>query len=235
MAKKQEMETQRPFEEIKKENEAYAEKLSKRSVQYIYELRKILSQSMNVDSQERALNDILPKLITAQRQGITARQLFGPVADMARLVIEGPKEEPKEMPFWQMWLDNTLMVFVLLGAFGGIISLFLPNPMVIGITSMILSAMCGGVVFWAMYHFIYRYDRPGADKSKKPKTWKSIVIILGLMLIWMAILQASMTLLPPSWNPALTPIWMLIVSALVYGVRYVLKKTLGYSGSFFSR
>ena len=236
MAKKgkQEVPT-KPFEEVKKENEAFANQLSKRSAQYIYELKKALSTEMNVENQERALNELLPKVVAEQKKGVTARQLLGPVDDCARLIIEGPKEEPKEMPIWQMWLDNGLMIFVLLGAFSGVMGLFTENPMIIGIVSMIISAVIGGGIFYLMYRWIYQYDRPGADRSKKPKTWKSILMIIALMFVWIAALQLSMVWLPQRFNPSLTPIWMLIVSALVYGFRYVLKRTLGYTGSFFNR
>lgn len=237
MKKQQQVEEpQKSYEEVKEENERYAESLSKRSEQYIFELKKTLSLALNVEDQERRLNKILPYLIEEQRKGKTARQLFGPVDDFATLVIEGPKDEKQEeMPFWQMWLDNSLLIFVILGLIGGGVSLFSKTPMVIGISSMIVSSVIGGLVFWAMYHLIYQYDRPGADRSKKPKTWKSIIIILGLMLIWIAVLQGSMLLFPSSINRPLTPIWMLIIAALVYGCRYVLKRTLGYSGSFFNR
>lgn len=236
MAKKQEQEeVLKSFDEVKQENEDYIRQLSKRSAQYIYELKKILSNEMNVENQERALNEILPQLICEQKKGVTARQLLGPVQDCARLIIEGPKEEPKEMPMWQMWLDNSLLIFVLLGAFSGIMGVFSENPMIIGIVSMIISAVIGGGIFYLMYRLIYQYDRPGADKSKKPKTWKSMLIIIALMFVWIAALQLSMVWLPSNINVSLTPIWMLIISALVYGVRYLLKRQLGYSGSFFNR
>lgn len=223
------------FAALKKENEAYGEKLSKRSAQYIYELRKRLSEKMNVERQEVVLNEILPTLVAGQKEGKTAKQLLGTVDDCAQRLIEGPKKEPKEMPFWQMWLDNALMVFAILGAMSGIFGLFPSKPMMMGMTSMILSAIFGGFVFCAMYYFIYRYDRPGADKSKKPKLWKSLLIITALMLLWMAVLQLSMVYLPVQWNLALNPIWTLVVAAAAYGIRSLLKRYLGYSGSFFNR
>lgn len=233
--KKVETVNEKSFEEIKAENEQYAQKLSKRSEQYIYELKKKLSDHYNVEKQEHVLNELLPKLVEGQRKGETARQQFGTVDECLKLILEGPKVPIKEMPFWQMWLDNSLMVFAILGAMNGIIGLFPQKTMRMGITSMVLSAVCGGVVFWALYHFIYRYDRPGADHSKKPKTWKSVVIITALMLIWMAILQMTMVFLPTSLNPVFSPILTLLVSAAVYGIRTLLKRKLGYKGSFFTR
>ena len=61
------------------------------------------------------------------------------------------------------------------------------------------------------------------------------MIITALMLIWMAILQMTMVFLPTSLNPAFSPILTLLVSAAVYGIRTLLKRKLGYKGSFFTR
>lgn len=225
---------QSEFEELQKKNKELSEHLTKRSVQYVYDLRKRLSQELDMEDQEKAMAEILPELIAAQKKGITARQLFGPVDQKAKEIIEGPEEEPKEMSFGMMWLDNTVIVFVFLAAMTGIMQVFNMKGSAYGITSLLVSSVFGGLVFNMMYRLIYRYEKPGADKSKKPKTWKAILIIIALTFAWMIIFSASL-MIPAAINPALNPIILLILAAAIFGIRYVIKKKVGYEGTFFQR
>lgn len=225
---------QSEFEALQKNNEVLGKKLTKRSAQYVFELRKLLSQEMDMESQEKAMAEILPELLEAQKKGETAKQLFGPVAEKAKKIIEGPEEEEKEMPYWLMWLDNTLLVFVFLAGMTAILNLFNARGAQYGLTSLIVASLVGGFVFNTMYQLIYRYEKPGADRSKKPKAWKAWGIIIVLTFVWMMIFSASV-LIPAKINPMIDPVILIIIAALVYGVRYLLKKKLGYKGSFFQR
>ena len=38
----------------------------------------------------------------------------------------------------------------------------------LGLTTYILGAMAGGYVFYLMHKYVYRFDRQGGDKSKRP-------------------------------------------------------------------
>lgn len=225
---------QSEFAALQKSNEALGKQLTKRSAQYVFELRKLLSQEMDMESQEQVMAELLPELIAAQKKGETARQLFGPVSERAKKIIEGPEKEEKEMPYWLMWLDNSLLVFVFLAGMTALLTLFNARGAQYGLVSLLVASIFGGVVFNTMYQLVYRYERPGADRSKKPKAWKAWLIIIALTFVWMMIFSASV-LIPAKINPVFDPVLLIIIAALVYGIRYLLKKKLGYKGSFFQR
>lgn len=226
---------QSEFKALQEKNKELGQQLTKRSAQYVFELRKNLGTALDMEDQEKALAEILPELIAAQKKGITARQLFGPVSQKATEIINGPEEAPKEeLSFWAMWLDNTVIVFVFLAVMTGAMALFDVRGSNYGILSLLLSSVVGGLVFNMMYRLIYRYEKPGADKSKRPKTWKAMLIIIALTFVWMMIFSASI-MIPAAINPSLDPMILLVLAAAIYGIRYWIKKKVGYEGTFFQR
>lgn len=60
---------QEEFKQLKEQNEQYMQQLSKRSYDYIFKLRKVLQETMDVESQEKALAEVLPGLVQAQKKG----------------------------------------------------------------------------------------------------------------------------------------------------------------------
>ena len=226
------------YQQIKQKNDELAKKLKKRNEEYIYKLRKQLRGRVTMEDQEAALHEILPALIKGQQTGQTAVQLFGSVQECAERIAKGPEEKPVAIKKWQMWLDNTLILFTVLAGFSAVMGIVpTKNPTasqsMMSITSLVVSSMAGGLVFYFFNKYIYQYDLPGADKSKKPKLGKQM-LIMGLgILIWYFAMQAAM-FLPKYLNPKLPATVLVILAFATYGIRYYMRKKIGYTSAMFT-
>lgn len=213
------------------ENRELEKQLTKRNQQYIFDLKKSL-EAANLSEEEKAiaLHEILPVLVKEQKGGRTARQLFGTVSERTEAILNKP-EEVKETKPVMMWLDNTLLILGIFGIMMGIMGLFArDSAQVYGIITFISMAMVGGWVFYIMYKYMYQYERPGADKSQRPKMWKIMLILMGSFFLWIATIAVT-SLLPTSINIVLNPIILAIIGAAAIGLRYYLKKKYNIVGS----
>ena len=104
----------------------------------------------------------------------------------------------------------------------------------LGLTTYILGAMAGGYVFYLMHKYVYRFDRQGGDKSKRPGWLKTTAILFGGMFLWIAVFAGS-AMLPPVINPILDPMIALVIGALAFVARYFFKKKYNIQGSFMTR
>jgi uncharacterized membrane-anchored protein len=215
---------------LQAENIQLEAKLTKRNEQYIFDLKKSLRAANLTEEQTiTALNEMLPVLVEEQKTGKTARQLFGTVSERLDAIVNKPVEQKKSTTASLMWLDNFLLLFGLLGIVSGIMGLFVSRgtqAVTYGITALIVASAVGGLVFYMMYLFVYQYEQPGADKSKKPKTWKTILLLVSVTLVF-----NGAALLPPSLNPILDPIVLIVLSGLALALRYYLKKRFGIISS----
>ncbi len=217
------------------ENRQLESQLTKKNEQYIFELKKALKVA-NVSEEElvKILKDMLPKLISGQKSGVTARKQFGTVSEYVQVYLEKPKELKQAKP-WQAWLDNSLLFFAMLAILNGLMSLMTKGKgTATGLTSLLSTSMIGGLIFYYMYKWIYQYDKPGADKSKRPKLWKSMLILMGCMVVWIFVYSGTM-FLPFYINPIVDPTILIILGAAAVAFRYWLKKKLQITGTFFSR
>ena len=162
------------------ENRQLEQNLTKRNEQYIFDLKKSL-KAANLSEEELALalHGILPELVAGQKTGKTARQLFGTVSERTEAILNKPAEV-KEPAGWMIWLDNTLLLLGLLTIMLAAMSLFSKGTaQPLGLTTYILGAMAGGYVFYLMHKYVYRFDRQGGDKSKRPGWLKTTAILFG--------------------------------------------------------
>ncbi len=213
------------------ENRELEKQLTKRNQQYIFDLKKSL-EAANLSEEEKAiaLHEILPILVKEQKGGRTARQLFGTVSERTEAILNKP-EEVKETSPVMMWLDNTLLILGIFGIMMGVMGLFArDSAQVYGIITFISMAMVGGWVFYVMYKYMYQYERPGADKSQRPKMWKIMLILIGSFFLWIATIAVT-SILPSSINIVLDPIILAVIGAVAIGLRYYLKKKYNIVGS----
>jgi uncharacterized membrane-anchored protein len=210
--------------EIVSENRELEQKLTKRNEQYIFDLKKsLVAANLSEEAQTLALHEILPQLVDGQKSGITARQLFGTVSERTEAILSRPEELPESTPFL-MWVDNTLLVFGVMSVMFSIMMLWSKgNSQPVGLLTLVLSSMFGGYAFYLMYKFVYQYDRPGADKSKRPGWLKTGVILVASMFLWIVVFAGS-SMLPRVINPVLDPIIVIILGGAAIGVRHLLKK-----------
>lgn len=218
------------LEELQKvatENEALEKRLTKRNEQYVFDLKKSL-RAANFSQTELtlALQDILVQLVDGQKTGKTARQLFGTVAECTQSILEAPKKSSQAVNPWLMWLDTTLLMFAFLCVMFSILPMIMGGKTknsANGIITLIAISAAAGFMMLLMDHYIYRYDRPGADASKKPGFFKSFLIMSGGVLVWLVVYMGSL-LIPVSINVVLDPFITIIIGLVAFGVRYLLKK-----------
>lgn len=223
--------------EIVNENRSLEEQLTKRNQQYIFDLKKSLAAAnLSEEEQALALHDILPTLVTEQKTGKTARQLFGTVSERTESIINKPEApvEADKRPVL-MWLDNFMLLFGIFAIMTSLLQLFAQNSsstqaVGYGLIGLLAASAVGGWVFYLMYKYIYQYEQPGADRSKKPKMWKTALVLVLATLFWMAAFSLA-SILPATINLQLDPIIMVVLGLLVLVGRHFLKKKFNIVGS----
>ncbi len=213
------------------ENRELETQLTKRNEQYIFDLKKsMVAANLSEEEQAKTLHEMLPVLVREQKTGKTARQLFGTVSEkMDRLLEEPPVEETKS-PWW-MWLDNTLLIFGLFGVVTGLMSLLTKSESrTFGFVTLLVTSAVGGWVFYLSYKYIYQYEQPGADRSQRPKMWKTILILMAAFFVWFALLSVTQ-LLPAPYNFTLPSIVTIALGAVALAGRFYLKKKFNIASS----
>ncbi|GGC94657.1 DUF1129 domain-containing protein [Enterococcus wangshanyuanii] len=210
--------------EIVSENRELEQKLTKRNEQYIFDLKKsLVAANLSEEAQTLALHEILPHLVEGQKSGNTARQLFGTVSERTEAILNKPEELPESTPAL-MWLDNTLLLFGVMTLMFSIMMMWSKGKtQPLGLLTLVLASMAGGYVFYLTYKYIYQYDRPGVDKSKRPGWFKTGLILVGSMLLWIVVFAGS-AMLPAVINPILDPVIVIVIGGLALIVRHFLKK-----------
>ena len=212
------------------QNRELEPQLTKRNQQYIFDLKKSL-EAANLSEAEMAtaLNEILPVLVKEQKGGKTARQLFGTVSERTEAILAKPEPKKETKPLL-MWADNAMFIFGLFAVMLGLMRLFTKNSgqHTYGLLTLIIASLFGGYAFYLMYKYIYQYERPGADKSKRPKLWKTMLILVPVFFLWILVFTVS-AMLP--YNIVLDPFIQLVLGAAVFALRWYLKKKYNIEGS----
>lgn len=215
------------------ENRELETQLTKRNQQYIFDLKKSL-EAANLSEADRAaaLHEILPVLVQEQKTGKTARQLFGTVSERTDAIINKPVVIPESTPV-MMWLDNVLIIFALFTAMIGLMRLINKNQQGqdFGLLTLIVASLVGGYGFYLMYKYFYRYERPGVDKSDKPKWWLSMIKLIPVFFLWLFSFTLIQAFVPAIVNPVLDPFVMLVLGGLAFALRWYLKKKYNITGS----
>lgn len=213
------------------ENRELEAQLTKRNEQYIFDLKKSMkAANLSEEEQTVALHEMLPVLVQEQKTGKTARQLFGTVSERMEILLAEPVAQPNNSPLL-MWLDNTLLIFGLFGVVTGLMSQFTKNnSQQFGFITLIITSLVGGWVFYLSYKYIYKYEQPGADRSQRPKIWKTTLILMASFFVWFALLSATQ-LLPAPFNFVLNPIVTVVLGAAALVGRHFIKKKFNIVGS----
>lgn len=211
--------------------------LTAKNSDYIHAITRQLILSGKTDTEVKdILADIVPQILESQKDGITARTLLGTPTDFVDQYKNksGSKEDKKynDNP-WLMWMDNSLLVYVLLAFMNGLMVSFEKNAATstYGLAAIILSAITGG---GALY-IVYRMNYIEKDAEKKPsfRGHRTIVMIAAL-LVWFAVTFASF-LLPSVINPHFSGEILLVSSIVVFAIRYWLRTQLKIQPSMAAR
>lgn len=202
------------------------DQLTKKNQEFIHIATKQLIKDGKSDDEIKAiLEDVLPRIIDAQKTGETARHLLGaPTAWAARFSqpeTSQPANVEKNTNPYLMWLDMTLLLIGVISLLNAATILFSTQAPPTKLVSLLVLAMLGGVAMYLNYHFIYRHM--GSDRSQRPPVLKSLLILVASMALWITISSAT-ALLPDSINITLPLPVLLVLAAIGFGGRYYLKR-----------
>ncbi|MDO4666742.1 MAG: DUF1129 family protein [Streptococcus sp.] len=206
------------------------DKLSKKNKEFIHIATHQFMKDGKTDSEiHEILEKIIPEILENQPKGITARGLYGAPSAWAtsfttkeRYEAEHPKEndDPK-----LMIMDSILFIFGFFSLLSSIVNIASSKPSVYGLVTLILGSCVGGGALYSLHHFIYRFYGPEYERSQRPPIWKSVIIMILAMLLWLVAITVT-SLLPEIINPHLPNLVIVILGALVLALRFYLKKRL---------
>ena len=204
------------------------DKLSKKNKEFIHiATHQLLKDGKSDQEIKTILEEIIPEILENQTKGITARGLYGAPTTWAASLTAKERydaEHPKENddPKWMM-LDSVLFIFGFFTVLTSIVNLASSQPSVYGMTTLVFGSLVGGLAFYALYHFIYRFYGPNTDRSQRPHLLKSILIMVGAIALWTLSIVGS-SLLPDFLNPHFSNIVVAIIGGITLALRFYLKK-----------
>lgn len=199
------------------------ENLTKKNQEFIHiATTKLIKDGKSDEEIKALLEEILPSILESQKKGVTARSLYGAPTEWAASqtkVAENNNTLPENDNPWLMWLDSSLLILAILGFVNGGMNLFTQGSQY-GLVTFIIVGFGVGAGIYFMYHFVYRHMGEG---KQRPKIWKAILVLLLATLAWSAIFFLA-NLIPASINPVLSPVANILIAAVAFGIRYLLKK-----------
>ena len=219
------MEETKSVAQMKVENKALWQSLTKRNEQYMMGLdRTLRAANLEEERREEIYNKMMRELLEAQKTGKTARQLYGTVSECASNILVNPSDNEVKVRSsdWLIALDGGLLLGSLFAMISGIFLLTNSGEDVIGmgLISLILNFVVGGIAMLVISKYTPNPDAPKGEKG----FGKYIFATTGAMLLWMLIMTVSMMLIPASINIAL-PAWIYLgIAGIGFAAKVYLKK-----------
>lgn len=199
------------------------QQLTKKNQEFIHIATNQLIKDGKSDEEIKALlEEILPTILENQKRGITARTLFGAPSDWAASKSQTTTETetiPDNDNPWLMWLDSSLLIIAILGVVNGVMNMLRQGTQY-GLLTFLVIGFGVGAGIYMMYYYVYRHM---GDGKNRPKIGKAILFLLVATIAWSVIFFLA-SLIPASINPILPPLATIIIGALAFGLRYLLKK-----------
>lgn len=222
------------LEQTKNENSVLWSELTKRNEQYMIGLDRALTQAnYDEESKHTLYNKMMKELVTNQKSGTTARQLYGTVSECAENVLQRQEAtvSSERSPDWLIALDGGLLLGAIFALISGT-SLLTAGENTqpgMGIISLILNFIAGGLSMLIVSKY-----QPDVNAPKGKKGYfKYIGVLILSMLFWMLAMTATMVLVPPAINISLPATAYLIIGALSFALRVYLKKKFNITGGVF--
>ena len=222
------------LEQTKNENSVLWSELTKRNEQYMIGLDRALTQAnYDEESKHTLYNKMMKELVTNQKSGTTARQLYGTVSECAENVLQRQEAtvSSERSPDWLIALDGGLLLGAIFALISGT-SLLTAGENTqpgMGIISLILNFIAGGLSMLIVSKY-----QPDVNAPKGKKGYfKYIEVLILSMVFWMLAMTATMVLVPPAINISLPATAYLIIGALSFALRVYLKKKFNITGGVF--
>lgn len=198
--------------------------LTKKNQEFIHIATNQLIKDGKTDSEiKEILEEILPTIIEKQKTGVTARNLYGAPSEWAATQTQKPNadsltQEENDNP-WLMWLDSSLLILALISGLNGILNFF-NSGTPYGIVTLLVIGFGVGAGMYLMYHFVYREQ---AKTGQRPNLLKAIGFLVLATLAW-SIVFFFAALIPSSINPVISPVFAVLLAAVAFGLRHLLRK-----------
>lgn len=205
--------------------EGLLSQLSSKNDDYVFKLRRILSDNgMDDAKQHDILARLLPEMLENQHAGKPATQVYGPVTEKANSILFAPKPK-KKAPFLLGALDLSLFFGAVFAGIFGLMTAYNPKQAQAanGFLPLVVMAVSAGFIF------TYFNDWAAQDKATRKKTW--IVMMWGMLAVFGAsLISSAVSVLntpltrPMPWQVALG------VAVVFYGIHFYLKKKYNLKG-----
>ncbi|WP_413627729.1 DUF1129 family protein [Fructilactobacillus vespulae] len=214
-----------------------AQGLSKKNVEYLTRFREALAETkMIADKQNDIFAETIVEVLAGQKQGKTARGMYGTVAEKVENIVNPPAKPVGPMTKERYLIDasyNVLWFMILFMFMYAAMFFMAPDQAkqggVAGITSIILSSIIAG----AGMPVVTQLFAPGV--KHKYNAFIRLLLMIVAFAAWMVIFYSS-NALPRVINPVVSPIINIIIGALaVVGVIYMRAKYTITSGLFTGR
>lgn len=225
--------TEKTLEQLKAENQALWQQLTKRNEQFMVGLDKILIEA-NYDEEKKhnRYNKMMNELVANQRAGVTARQLYGTVSECAENILQEQEDEPTRSPDWLIAVDGGLLLGSIFALISGITFFTADTEAAqegMGIISLILNFVVGGIAMLIISKYTPNPDAPKGQRGYG----KYIGATTLAMVLWMLTMTLTMNLIPKSLNMPLPPVAYLIIAAVGIGAKMYLKRKFRITGGLF--
>lgn len=210
------------------ENEMLYKQLNKRNQQYLYDFdRAMKEEKFSVEKLNAVKFEMMNALVKAQKKGITARQLYGTVAQQVAHVVSGPKEDlSKPSKDFHLFVDGGLM----LGSVFMIISGITPQQR-LGILSLIVNFFFAGLAILIITKASPKYIGTTDVRNKKFLIRYVGSTIFG-MLVWM-LGMIVIQYIPAAINPVLDGMIYVVLGLVILALRFYIKKAWNIRGTLF--
>lgn len=216
------------FKHLPTRAELAATGLNKRNQEFVYQAAELVTdEKLGLP----LIQKIYDELLVHQKQGRTAKQIYGTPEAAMGIQVEALKHETQANPYadsnyWDLAVDNMLTFLMLFAVMFGITLLFQKDATVnagaAGVTSLALTSIIGGLIFALITKIMARQDLG--------RFMRIMAAILAFVLWFMIYMLVS--LLPAAVNPVLSGWFYLVVSAIAFfGFRAWRKRT-GIVGGF---
>ncbi|MDN6968398.1 DUF1129 domain-containing protein [Oenococcus sp. UCMA 17063] len=221
--------------------------LSKRNQEFLFHLTKLLNNSKSFDDEKTnsTLIAVREKLLSGQKTGKTARQLFGTPSEYyqdlvdpkgaanrrKKLAQQGHKVNNPESTaprpritqqlfdygFGIEFVDTTWTLLIMFSALYAITGAVGSSKQSqgVGLITILLFSFISG----AAYVFALRILTPDPSKKERLPIWQRLLYSLLILASWLILFTGVTWLIPVKFNPVLNSLWLFAI-AIVAGVSY---------------
>ncbi|MBS9335630.1 DUF1129 family protein [Fructobacillus papyrifericola] len=204
-------------------------KLTKKNQDFLFRLNKGLADNdqLSEEEKEELLGEVEEKLAEGQKLGHTAAQLYGTPAEALQKFLN-PARWAKgfhDYSFAFLAADTTLVLIMFLTGFFTVTMGFSGSKSGsegIGITSTLLLAIWGGIIYTKAMQFLV----PGRAEEAKPKKIPNWLLLIIVALLWIGGFTLIL-FLPKVINPILPVVGNAVVFFIAFAIYLLNRKQAG--------